>query len=128
MMHETVTFFLYLYHWVISSLMSHNSHLKFPFHYCIWFCVLIKHMSIIHVWNSEDNFHELVLSFYHMSSRNRTCAARLGGKILTCSSILLVSHSFSSTALHRVGEFISRYFCSYCKWDCFLVSFQIVHL
>lgn len=43
-------------------------------------CVCVIAMAC--VWRSEDNFWELVLSFYHVGSWNHTEVVRLGGKVL----------------------------------------------
>lgn len=49
---------------------------------CVLLCMFMLRcmLAMAHVLKSEDNFGELLLSYYHVGSRNRTPAVRLGGK------------------------------------------------
>ena len=60
---------------------------------CMWgagrWVVGEAHAATLHMWRSEDNFQELVLSFNHMDLGNWTQGVRLGSKCLCSLAISL---------------------------------------
>lgn len=62
---------------------------------CVSVCRVCVHVCVCtleHMWRSEDNLQEFILSFHYVDSRYRTWVIRLGTRTLAHSVILTASH------------------------------------
>jgi hypothetical protein len=80
---------------------------------CVCVCVCLS-ICLAHMWRSEECFLELVVSFYHMCSRDRSQVIRLGGQMPFCTepSLLVLMLVFFRYWFGFTGHSFQTHYCS----------------